>query len=293
MFFPPGASGNILRGAFGAELRKLACSPDCRDAASCDSRHLCAYARIFEPRAARGAGPSGLVNQPRPFVFRAAHLDGRRIGPGQRFSLDVHLFDTAFPAAHWFVSTFRALEAEGIASGRGRARLVTVDQLSPEDRVLKQVFDGDQVHEQLEPSSIHLLSDARMVERVRIRFVTPTELKCGEGLAARPDFPILFARIRDRLSTLGALYGAGPLDIDFRGMAERASQILMTHCDLAYEEASRRSSRTGQEHPLGGFTGVAEYRGDLAKFVSYLHAARWTGVGRQTVWGKGEIQIIQ
>jgi hypothetical protein len=54
-------------------------------------------------------------------------------------------------------------------------------------------------------------------------------------------------------------------------------------------DIERRSSRTGQVHPIGGFVGEAEYEGDLAEFVPYLHAARWTGVGRQTVWGKGEI----
>jgi hypothetical protein len=42
---------------------------------------------------------------------------------------------------------------------------------------------------------------------------------------------------------------------------------------------------------LGGFTGWAEYEGELREFVPYLEAARWTGVGRQTVWGKGEIGI--
>jgi hypothetical protein len=40
---------------------------------------------------------------------------------------------------------------------------------------------------------------------------------------------------------------------------------------------------------LGGFVGVAEYEGDLNEFFPYLEIARWTGVGRQTVWGKGEI----
>jgi CRISPR/Cas system endoribonuclease Cas6 (RAMP superfamily) len=63
----------------------------------------------------------------------------------------------------------------------------------------------------------------------------------------------------------------------------------MTCCDLRAEHRVRRSSRTGQVHPWGGFTGAAEYQGDLAEFMPYLRAARWTGVGRQTVWGKGEI----
>ena len=49
------------------------------------------------------------------------------------------------------------------------------------------------------------------------------------------------------------------------------------------------SRATGQRHALGGFTGFAEYAGELAEFVPYLEIGRWTGVGRQTVWGKGEI----
>jgi hypothetical protein len=124
---------------------------------------------------------------------------------------------------------------------------------------------------------------------MRVRFLTPTELKSGQQLAARPEFSILAARIRDRISTLRELYGEGPLAIDFRAFGERAALVRMTRCEVQQREIERRSSRTGQVHPIGGFVGEAEYEGDLAEFVPYLHAARWTGVGRQTVWGKGEI----
>jgi hypothetical protein len=61
------------------------------------------------------------------------------------------------------------------------------------------------------------------VERVRVRFLTPTELKSAGVIAPRPEFAILFARLRDRISTLRAFYGAGPLEIDFRAMGERAA----------------------------------------------------------------------
>jgi CRISPR/Cas system endoribonuclease Cas6 (RAMP superfamily) len=54
----------------------------------------------------------------------------------------------------------------------------------------------------------------------------------------------------------------------------------------------RKSGRTGQVHSLGGFTGEAEYEGALAEFVPWLRAARWVGVGRQTVWGKGEMRVV-
>ena len=118
-----------------------------------------------------------------------------------------------------------------------------------------------------------------------MRFLTATELKGAE----RPEFGILLARIRDRVSTLRELYGEGPLAIDFKALGERASLVSMTRCELVPVAAERISRGTGQRHSLGGFTGLAEYEGDLAEFVPYLEIARWTGVGRQTVWGKGEI----
>jgi hypothetical protein len=121
--------------------------------------------------------------------------------------------------------------------------------------------------------------------RVRLNFVTPTELKGAE----HPEFGILLARIRDRISTLRELYGDGPLGIDFKAFGERASCIATARCELLPVAAERISRATGQRHSLGGFTGVAEYEGDLAEFLPYLEIARWTGVGRQTVWGKGEI----
>jgi hypothetical protein len=37
--------------------------------------------------------------------------------------------------------------------------------------------------------------------------------------------------------------------------------------------------------------GEVDYEGELSEFVPYLEAARWTGVGRHTVWGNGAIEI--
>lgn len=136
-----------------------------------------------------------------------------------------------------------------------------------------------------EPLRLSLSIPEHQVFRMRVHFLTPTELKGAE----RPEFGILLARIRDRVSTLRELYGAGPLQIDFKAFGERASRVPMTRCELVPVNAERTSRATGQRHSLGGFTGVAEYQGDLAEFLPYLEIARWTGVGRQTVWGKGEI----
>lgn len=267
--FPPGQPGNILRGAFGNAFRGIVCSPDCPGARRCPTRDTCDYARIFEPASA-GSGPSGLRDQPRPFVFRAAYLDGRTIQPEERFWFDVNLFETRNPPVESFALAIGRLAKDGMGPLRGRANLESVEQ-----RQISVPLDPD-------------LADARTLH---IEFVTPTELKHDDKLVDRPEFDVLFARARDRVSTLRALYGPGPLEIDFRAIGERAALIRMTRSELRQVKAERRSSRTGQVHGIGGFVGVAEYEGTLSEFIPYLDAAQWTGIGRQCVWGKGELRV--
>ncbi len=293
LYFPAYKSGNIVRGAFGGIFRKLVCVPACNDAKTCEIRATCPYARVFEPKAARGEGPSGLADWPRPFVFRAAHLDGHTVRRDEKFHFDVHIFDVRDPALPYFVLAFAQLAREGLGPGRGRADLISVDQLDLDGVPVAQVFDGEQfqMRELAAPNVVDLSAAAERVDRLRVRFVTPTELKAGRQLADRPEFGVLFGRLRDRISTLRALYGTGPLDIDFRAMGERAAAVRMPRCEVTWTEAERVSSRTGQRHPLGGLIGEAEYEGELGEFLAYLRLGKWVGVGRQTVWGKGEIEV--
>jgi hypothetical protein len=268
--FPPGKAGNTARGAFGGIFRKLVCNPDCADVKICAVRATCPYARVFSPQSAAGSGPSGLADPPRPFVFRASHLDGSTVRAGEPFHFDVHLFNVRDSALPHFIRAFEQLGQEGLGPSRGRAELLNVDQ---ENRA----FD--------------LANVSGQIGRASVRFVTPTELKRGRAIVERPEFEILFGRLRDRISTLRALYGEGPLEIDFRAMGDAAAAIKMTRWELTHTATERRSSRTGQRHPIGGFVGEAEYEGELGPFVSYLNLGKWVGVGRQTVWGKGEIEI--
>ena len=276
--FPAGVSGNVVRGAFGLLLRQTASSE--------------VYAGLFEPGRAGGASPSGLKDWPRPFVFRTAALDGREIAPGEAFHIDMNLFDCRAELMGAIRTTFEQLGQTGLGPGRGRAALTRVEQVGTDELAWEiGTRPGP-------PSLIRLDPEpAELAERqVRLRFETPTELKGANGRNsasdAAPDFGVLFARLRDRISTLRALYGAGPLAVDFRGLGDRARAVELVSSDIEWISARRRSSRTGQSHPLGGFTGEAEYAGDLGEFLPWLRAARWTGVGRQTVWGKGDVRLM-
>ncbi len=293
--FPAGKSANILRGAFGTIFRRIACLPHCQNAQTCAHRLTCPYARLFEPSAAI-AGPSGLADHPRPFVFRALHLDCQTFAPGQPFHFDLNLFDTDPTAIAYLVLTFAQLAREGLGPQRSKVDLTTVAKLNqlshPESVIYQNGVIQNQDH--LPPLTLDLTPNtSKPTSHLRIKFITPTELKSAQQLAALPEFPILATRARDRISTLRELYGEGPLPIDFRAFGNRAALIIMTRCEIHNVALERRSTRTGQTHSIGGFIGEAEYEGDLTEFVPYLIAAKWTGVGRQTVWGKGEIEIAR
>jgi CRISPR-associated endoribonuclease Cas6 len=223
-------------------------------------RHPAIYDRYFAPSKDHGV-PSGFHDPPRPFALRVRHLEGAIL---DRFHIGLNVFETNRPRL--------------LAAGNAFAEAL----LLVAHQSLRAEFT------RVERRSLHLpLTRTMPASRVRVHFLTPTELKP----IVQPEFGVLFARVRDRISTLRALYGSGPLEIDFRAMGQRARGISMTRCELGHVHAERVSRNTGQRHPLSGFTGVAEYEGDLTEFIPYLEIASYTGVGRQTVWGKGEISI--
>lgn len=256
ILFPLGKPGNVLRGGFGPALKRI-------DAET--------YVRLFEPSPAP-SGPSGFREPSRRFVFRAGHLDGRRIEAGETFHFDFHLFDTRDDSAAVLIRAFADLGRDGVGGSRGRAELIGADS----ERIRISLRAAD------EPTS-----------GVRVEFLTPTELKSAGTLVAEPCFGVLLARARDRVGFLRSLNGLPPLDVDYRQLGEQAKSVRMTRCAIRRVEAMRRSARTGQRHSLGGFVGEAFYEGELREFVPWLRAAQFTGVGRHTAWGQGEIRATE
>ena len=153
-----------------------------------------------------------------------------------------------------------------------------------------QIFDGRTLLEQ-HTIRLSLEPEAQPVHRAEIRFLTPTELKGAGQVLRSPEFSVLLARSRDRIHTLRHIYGRGSTSVDFAGMGERARRVKLVRSNLQWTKQERRSGRTSQTHPLEGFTGSAEYEGELSEFLPYLRAASWTGAGRQTTWGKGHIEV--
>lgn len=266
MRFPSGGAANLFRGRLGKALHDLA--PE-------------EYHRLFAPRAS-GGSPSGMADPPRPFVLRADHLNAATLPPGAEFFFDLYVFEVRQPALDVYRRAIEEVVRQGFGPPGGCALLDSVTQLGADGK--PSCSTGEPLRLPLEPPS-------EPVHSLRIRFLTPIELKTGGSVSPPDSFATLFCRARDRISTLRSLYSAGPLAIDFQESSERARAVRTVQARFQHVEAARRSGTTGRRHPLGGFIGEAVYEGDLTEFLPILKAAVWTGIGRQTVWGKGAIEI--
>ncbi len=291
VFFPEGKAGNVLRGALGNILRKIVCVPHCPDAAHCPEPD-CSFRRIFSPRLE--TGPSGLADPPRPFVLRAAHLDGLHIAAGETFSFDIHLLSQDPEATSLIILAMRQAFVAGLGPGRPPMRLESVERLGRESNPIERIYaNGRMLVVSPEFLSMTCPLEPISCQELTLQFVTPTALK-HEGRLLRDEVPfaVVWGRLRDRLSALRLLYGQGAFAAEsFAGLNQEAAENVKTiKQSLRWIETRRRSSRTGQTHPLEGFIGEVTYAGDLGPFVPWVHAGFWTGIGRHAVWGLGMVR---
>ena len=294
--FPAHQSGNILRGAFGTIFRRIACEPRCPGAQECEIAGDCPYAQVFEPK--WPAGPSGLADPPRAFVFRPAGLEGRAMQAGEPFSFDLHLFSPRPDLLAYFVLTFRQLGVEGIGPGRARVELVRVNALNEQAVEQEAVFQSGSLAANAGEGlavdlSTPLGGSLEGSGVLRIQFQSPTEFKDAGTVAVRPEFGALFRRLANRVGNLCALYQGGRPESDLEALGKAADPVRIVGGSVSWAEVERRSSKTGQKHSLGGFTGWVDYEGQYSAFLPWLRAGRWTGVGRQTVWGKGAMEAVE
>lgn len=301
VYFPPGKAENVFRGKLGLKLKELVCDPfGCPGANVCERRADCAYVRMFEPKSgvvlpAAGEALSASTRKlfrpgqklPRPYVFRAASLDGQTFGPGQAFSCELSLFDASLRDLRALELMFARAAREGIGAGRGRANLARIEE-------------GETMKLDLTPRQ-------HETRHLRVVFETPTELKCKKKISETPTelkrkrkiidkplFVALFERAADRLQHLMEYYQGACGDLapePLRSMAENIK--LEPGHDWKRVIGERKSGKTDQTHPLGGYVGYADYVGDLGPFMSILEAARFAGIGRHAPWGHGVIHLEQ
>ena len=234
--FLPEQSGSAWRGAFGHSLKRALCvtrEPTCE---ACLLRHSCPYSYIFEtPPPQNSAKMRKYPATPHPFVLLPDLQANRAYKPGDPFHLTITLVGKANLHLPYFVYAFQKAAEWGIGKGKGRFRLVAVEQ-EPEVGAEQWVGIGDP-QEALQPLPSRLPTLPEMPTQLTVALLTPFHAKQKNALVQLENFTFAahFSTLMRRISLLDYFHGAGELEnmeIDFRDLFSQAEKIELHTADL-------------------------------------------------------------
>lgn len=293
----------LWRGAFGSVFRSLVCHDVSLDCEACPLRAACPFPRVFAPIIPEGRPQiARLRDPPRPFVLADPHPSAPALAAGEPLGVGLTVVGSAVVDLPYFVVSLRRLGVDGIGASRARFQVDSVRCVDAAGIASDVVFErGSDV---VRPSRLALVARdlARPgdgeAHRVRVTFVTPTDVRGGaEGAVdsdapKAPSFSALVRRARDRASALATFFGSGAFTHDLRAVGDLADGVSLTHAEVRRAELLRTSSRTGQTHSVGGVVGVAIYQGAaIGGLMPWLRLAEALGVGKHATFGNGKIAV--
>ncbi|MEW6163034.1 MAG: CRISPR system precrRNA processing endoribonuclease RAMP protein Cas6 [Nitrospirota bacterium] len=293
--------GSTLRGAFGSSLRKLVCSMD--KGVSCDScilKDRCAYTLIFNPI---GINPAKrLQNVPRGYVFKPP-LEGEiEYSSNKPFLFEMVLIGDRIDYLPYVIVTINELGKVGIGLDRGKFILGGISLIK--NGISESIYDPESntvknIHKIITGNELLECAGKLNPNRITLQFLTPTRIKYnptgekGKSEVVRvPQFHHLIRRLRDRINALSIIYCGSPIDVDFRGIAERAMAIKTKELNLRWIELKRKSKTQPIQHDQSGFMGSITFEGDLREFLPLILLGEYVHVGEDAVFGNGWYRIL-
>lgn len=300
ILMPAFNKGSILGGVFGTPLRKLVC-PEERGV-SCDScavKDKCAYSLIFNPVGTNSA--RRLKNVPRGYVLKPPIEEKTEYLSSKPLSFEIVLIGDRIDYLPHMIVPFIKLGKVGIGLNRGRFTLSDISVIK--DGISESIYDPESntvknVHKPITGSE--LLERAGKINRQRItlEFLTPTRIKynhTGEKgkseVVMVPEFHHVIRSLRDRVNALSVTYCGSPINVDFKGIEERAMQVKTRYINLRWFNNRRKSRTQPIQHDQSGFVGKITFEGELKEFLPLLLLGEYVHVGENAVFGNGWYRI--
>ena len=240
---------------------------------------------------------------PHPFVIEPP-LDPRRLWePGEEITFGLVLIGRGIDYLPYFIYGFEELGRLGIGTGKGTYSLVRVageadhgardgwKAIYAGDRGV--LTDGFRVRTGREAGNDHEHAHDT-ISRVAMQFLTPARLKFESHLADTLEFHILIRNLLRRLSTLSYFHCGQRLELDFKGLIERAKRVAKVKSTLRWVDWERYSARQQTAMLMGGLVGSVTFEGSVGEFLPFLRLGEWVHVGKGTVMGLGlyELRVL-
>ena len=293
----PDYAGSLLRGVFGAALRRTACMTSLPDCKACPLLRTCPYPAIFETPPQQTQLGQRFSHVPNPYVVEPPAPGTRWVPAGEPVVWHMVLMgDEPLRQLPLVVHAWQ----RSLRYGWGREAMRTVGELR---EVLAIASDGqaigawdsvtDRVLAHAVPWQAPDLSLGRAgaaADALVLNIHTPLRLQHeGHPLGVRELNPrVLVAHLLRRVTLMLELHmGLAQVPFDARALVAHAETLHDDRTQLRWKDWTRYSSRQKQEMTLGGVMGRWLLRGDLAPIWPWLHLGQWLHVGKNATMGMG------
>lgn len=295
----PEYAGSLLRGQFGAALRKHACITGAPRCPGCPLQGTCSYPRLFEAPAPAAHALQRFSQIPNPYVIEAPPWGCTTLAAGQTLSFSLVLIGHALDNLARIAAALRHALAQGLTRQRSRGELVAIDW-----ECAAPGTNGESDWQSLWRPGQTALADhsARLClpvpppdpARLSLVFETPLRLQ-QQGHPVRIDALTARKLIADLLRRISLLFefhaGQPGLVPDPRALVRHAESLEEERA-LHWQDWSRYSSRQRQAMTLGGALGHWHLSGELAPLWPWLWLGQWLHVGKNASMGLGRYRLL-
>lgn len=269
----PAFQGALWHSVVGAALKRLVCTVPPGVCAPCPERRRCAYAALFEARAAeedRGPFAPG-TRVPGALWFDPGAWKPTTVPAGAPL-----IVDYAVAGRVELVPLVDEAIATAAAAGFGRARVTAI----AESAEARPGAGGGAVEHAAKASGA-----------VALELVTPLRLKRG-GSYLRALEPAALARdLAFRAAALGHYHQGLPWPAPWRAALEEARAARVTDAATRWVEGVRYSARQGREIVMGGLLGRARLAAVGSAFAALLAVGTVIHAGKGASVGLGEFRV--
>lgn len=129
--------------------------------------------------------------------------------------------------------------------------------------------------------------------KITISLLTPMRLRFDGNITDKIEFHVFIRNLLRRISSLSYFHCDEKLELDFKGLIEKAKAVKQIASDIKWFDWKRYSTRQEAWMALGGVTGTVSYEGNVSDFMLFLKLGEYVHVGKGTSFGLGKFEIAR
>jgi hypothetical protein len=287
----PDYAGSLLRGVFGAALRRSACMTQLPACGSCPLLRSCPYPAIFETPAQDTQLAQRFTQLPNPYIIEPDPIGARTVGKGALMEFNMVLVGQhVLGQLPLIIHAWQRALQHGLGKRRVPGTLEKVVWLHGEDSGTV-VFASEEGRVRPHEPVVEVPLEQAPRGSATLEIVTPLRLQHqGHALApARLAPRTLASALLRRISLVLEVHGSQcPAPFDASRLTACAEALADNRQHLRWHDWTRYSSRQHQEMTLGGVVGRWELEGEqLGMLWPWLWLGQWLHVGKNATMGMG------